>query len=93
MDEATGQIGATPEAKDALSIEVATAWARQFDRARTPDTRKVALRTAMVLSPDPGGLIFVFCRLVRVGLGGRMAAGGSSSAGSTTRTSAGQSSG
>src|SRR5256712_5794183 len=26
MDEATGEIGATPEAKDAFSIEVARAW-------------------------------------------------------------------
>ena len=48
-DEA-GEIGATPEAKDAFSIEVATAWERAFNEAVTPHTRKVALRSAMVIS-------------------------------------------
>src|SRR6185436_1554902 len=30
MNEATGEIGATPEAKDAFSVEVACAWERAF---------------------------------------------------------------
>jgi uncharacterized protein (TIGR01777 family) len=74
MDEA-GEIGATPEAKDACSIEVAQAWEATFDAARVPKTRKVALRSAMVLSAAPGGVFPVLCRLVRLGLGGRMASG------------------
>ena len=49
MDERTGLIGATPEAKDAFSIEVARAWEFAFDEAVTPATRKVTLRAAMVL--------------------------------------------
>src|SRR6266702_5357027 len=36
MDEATGVIGATPEAKDAFSIEVARAWEETLDEAPSP---------------------------------------------------------
>ena len=75
MDEASGEIGATPEAKDAFSVEVAKAWERALDEARTPQTRKVALRTAMVLGAEPGSVFLVLCRLVRCGLGGRMGNG------------------
>jgi len=75
MDEATGEIGATPEAKDAFSVEVARAWERALDEARTPATRKVALRTAMVLGLGGGGVFLVLRRLVRLGLGGPMASG------------------
>ena len=46
MDEATGEIAATPEAKDAFSVEVALAWEAALERAHTPGTRKVALRPA-----------------------------------------------
>ena len=40
------------------------------DEATTPRTRKVALRTAMVMSPDRGGIFDVLLGLVRRGLGG-----------------------
>lgn len=72
-----GQIGATPEARDAFSIEVATAWERAFNEAVAPRTRKVALRTAMVfgLSGDANNVYRVLRRLVRFGLGGRMGSG------------------
>jgi len=75
-DEA-GEIGATPAAKDAFSIEIATAWERAFDEAVTPHTRKVALRSAMVfgLSNDANNVYRVLRRLVRFGLGGRMGGG------------------
>ena len=56
MDEATGVIAATPEAKDAFSIEVAEAWEQTLHEAHTPATRKVALRTAMVFAPGEGGV-------------------------------------
>jgi uncharacterized protein (TIGR01777 family) len=75
MDEATGEMGASPAAKDAFSVEVARAWERAFDEARTPATRKVAMRTAMVLGPGEGGVLCVLRRLVRLGLGGPMAGG------------------
>jgi uncharacterized protein len=75
MDEATGEIAATPEVKDEFSIEIAQAWEREFDDARTPHTRKVALRTAMVFSNTPGTVYRVLRRLVRLGLGGAMGDG------------------
>ena len=75
-DEA-GEIGATPEARDAFSIEVATAWESAFNAAPTPRTRKVALRSAMVfgLNADANNVYRVLRRLVRFGLGGCMGSG------------------
>jgi len=70
-----GEIGATPEAQDAFSIEIATAWEREFNAAKTPRTRKVALRSAMVLGHGANSVFPVLCRLARFGLGGRMASG------------------
>ncbi len=48
----SGEIGGTLEAKDEFSVEVATAWERALNQARTQTTRKVALRAAMVLGTD-----------------------------------------
>jgi uncharacterized protein len=75
MDEATGEIGATPDGKDAFSVEVARAWERALDDADTPATRKIALRTAMVLGTGGNSVFPVLRRLVRLGLGGRMGNG------------------
>ncbi len=58
-DEATGILGgAEPGAPDTwrFSIDVATSWERALDAAATPRTRKVALRAAVVMSPDRGGV-------------------------------------
>jgi uncharacterized protein (TIGR01777 family) len=77
-DEATGQIGgAEPGAPGywKFSIDIAQAWERALDEAPTPSTRKVALRAAMVMSPDPGGILDVLLHLVRFGLGGPVAGG------------------
>ena len=41
-----------------------------FVAADTPRTRKVALRSAMTLSPDPGGVFDTLLGLVRRGVGG-----------------------
>lgn len=73
-DEA-GMLGATPEARDAFSIEVAQAWEAEFEQAETPSTRKVTLRTAMVFGDEPGGVFEVLRRLTRFGLGGKMGHG------------------
>ena len=70
-----GEIGATPEAQDAFSIEVATAWEREFNAAPTPRTRKVSLRSAMVFGHGANSVFPVLCRLARFGLGGRMGSG------------------
>jgi uncharacterized protein (TIGR01777 family) len=73
-DEATGILGGTeqdvPETWR-FSIDVVTAWEKALDNAIVPATRKVTLRTAMVMSPDRGGVFDVLLGLVRRGLGGR----------------------
>ncbi len=73
MDEATGELGGNePGAPDTwnFSIDVAKAWESAFFATPTPRTRKVALRSAMTMSPDRGGIFDVLYSLVRHGLGG-----------------------
>ena len=57
-DDATGVLGGSernvPDTWK-FSIDVATAWERATDEAMTPTTRKVKMRTAVTMSPDPGG--------------------------------------
>ena len=77
-DEQTGVIGgAEPDAPEywGFSIGIAKAWELEQERADTPDTRKVALRAAMVMSPDRGGIFHVLSRMTRLGLGGPIAGG------------------
>ncbi len=72
-DEKTGILGGAEEnAPDTwrFSIDVATKWERALDEAVTPKTRKVKLRSAVILSPDAGGIFDVLLGLVRRGLGG-----------------------
>ncbi|WOP39050.1 DUF1731 domain-containing protein [Streptomyces sp. Li-HN-5-13] len=78
-DEESGALGgAEPGVPGywAYSVEIARAWEREQRRAETPRTRKVALRSAMVMSPDRGGVFDVLLRLARLGLGGPVAGGG-----------------
>src|SRR5260370_37379738 len=75
-DEATGRIGG--EEPDAprywrFSIEIATSWERAQEEAKTARTRKVALRAAMVMSPDRGGIFDRLGWLTRLGPGGAAA--------------------
>ncbi|WP_327673071.1 MULTISPECIES: DUF1731 domain-containing protein [unclassified Streptomyces] len=77
-DEATGAIGgAEPGVPGywAYSVEIAKNWEREQERAATPQTRKVALRSAMVMSPDRGGVFDYLLWLARLGLGGPVAGG------------------
>ncbi len=72
--EATGKIGGSePVAPETwkFSIDVATSWERECERAATPRTRKVLLRSAMTMSADPAGIFDTLMGLVRRGLGGR----------------------
>jgi len=73
-DEA-GEIGVCAEAKDVFSVHIATEWERVFNEAATPRTRKVALRTAMVLGHGSNSVLPNLLRLARLGLGGSMAGG------------------
>jgi uncharacterized protein (TIGR01777 family) len=77
-DERTGILGGDEPGVPAYwsySIEIAKAWERTQAEANTPRTRKVALRSAMVMSPDQGGIFDVLLGLTRVGLGGAIAGG------------------
>ncbi|GAA3253639.1 TIGR01777 family oxidoreductase [Streptomyces labedae] len=78
-DEATGVIGGTESGVPdywAYSVEIAKNWERAQEEAATPGTRKVALRAAMVMSPDRGGVFDMLSWLARLGLGGPVAGGG-----------------
>ena len=78
MDEASGELGgAEPDApfKWRFSIEVARQWEQAFFGAETPRTRKIAVRSAMTMSPDSGGIFDVLLGLVRAGLGGTTGSG------------------
>lgn len=74
-DESCTDFAATPEAKDAFSLEIIHAWELALSEARTPATRKVALRTTMVLGHARNSVLPVLRRLARLGLGGRMGDG------------------
>jgi uncharacterized protein (TIGR01777 family) len=58
-----------------FSIDVATAWEQTFYEATAPHTRKVALRSAMTMSPDRDGIFDTLRKLVSLGLGGRAGSG------------------
>lgn len=78
MDDATGELGGKePGAPDSwrFSIEVATRWEKSFFEACTPHTRKIALRSAMVMSAERGGTFDILLRMVRFGLGGGCGSG------------------
>lgn len=68
QDDLTGEIGDL--GSYAFSIEVATQWEQALFDAKTSHTRRIALRSAMTMSPDPGGVFSVLSRLVKLGLGG-----------------------
>jgi len=72
-DEATGVIdGSEPNAPDTwrFSIDVATQWERALNESPTPNTRKVLMRSAIVMNPDPGSPFSTLLQLVKLGLGG-----------------------
>jgi uncharacterized protein (TIGR01777 family) len=78
MDEETGEIGGNERdcpSSWRFSIDVATSWEEAFFSAVAPRTRKIALRSAMTMSPDRGGIFAELLRLVRLGLGGTAGSG------------------
>ncbi len=73
-DEATGILDtAGPEWPDTwrFSTRVAQEWEKAVNEAATPRTRKVILRTSIVMAPGAGGAFDVMLKLVRFGLGGK----------------------
>lgn len=78
-DEATGIIGGdepgVPETWR-FSIDVAKRWEGALERSLPlPATRTILMRSAIVLSPDRGGIFDVLLGLVRHGLGGTVGDG------------------
>jgi hypothetical protein len=72
-DEFMGVIGGNePDVPETwrFSIEVAKEWERAVDEAVTPQTRKIKMRSAMVMSPDAGGIFDTLLTLVKRRLGG-----------------------
>ncbi|MFC4560100.1 TIGR01777 family oxidoreductase [Virgibacillus kekensis] len=63
MTEEDGEIGS------GFSVDVATNWEQAFFSYELPKTRKVALRTAIVLGPG-GGVMTPYKNLTKFGLGG-----------------------
>lgn len=68
MDEETGEIG------NGFSVQIAKAWEEAFFSHHTPNTRKVALRTAIVLGKK-GGALQPMITMTRLGLGGKQGSG------------------
>jgi uncharacterized protein len=78
MDEVSGEIGGNEPGVPSswrFSIEVATSWENAFFAAELPKTRRIALRSAIILSPQKGGIFDVLLGLVRHGLGGTVGSG------------------
>jgi uncharacterized protein len=77
-DELTGILGGNepgvPETWR-FSIDLAQQWEAAAKAQVLPATRLVLMRSAMTMSPDPGGVFDVLLRLVRLGLGGTNGSG------------------
>ena len=78
MDEKSGELGdRDPNVPGTwnFSTRVARDWETAFFKAATPNTRKIAMRSAIMLSPDSGNAFMVLSRLARIGLGGKQGSG------------------
>jgi uncharacterized protein (TIGR01777 family) len=78
MNETDGELGGSePGVPDTwnFSIDVAKGWEEGFFSTATPRTRKIAMRSALTLSPDRGGIFDVLSGLVRHGFGGTQGTG------------------
>ena len=78
-NEATGVIGGNEaNVPDTwrFSIDVVTTWERALRESATPNTRRVVMRTAIVMHATHGSPFDILLRLVRFGLGGQAGDGG-----------------
>lgn len=57
------------------SVRIARRWEQAQAEADVPGTQRVALRTAMVMTPDRGGVFDYLSWMARLGLGGPVAGG------------------
>ncbi len=68
MDEFTGEIG------NDFSMNVAQSWEKAFFKTETPNTKKTALRTSIVLGKQ-GGAFLPLKNLTQMGFGGKQGNG------------------
>lgn len=68
MDEIDGEIG------DDFSMNVAKSWEKSFFEIETPGTKKIALRTSIVLGKN-GGAFLPLKNLTKLGFGGKQGKG------------------
>lgn len=74
----SGELGGSEKGAPAewrFSVDVAKRWEEAFFSGDTPATRKIALRSAMIMSPDRGGVFDTLSRLARLRLGGKAGSG------------------
>ena len=70
QDEWRGEMG------EGFSVGIARSWEETFFREKTPAaTRKIALRTGMVMANENKSVFDILCRITRCGLGGSLASG------------------
>ena len=78
-DDIRGVLGGNePNVPDTwkFSIDVASAWEQAAEDLDLPGTRRVLMRAAMTMSPEPDGVFAVLVGLVKRGLGGTNGDGG-----------------
>jgi uncharacterized protein (TIGR01777 family) len=86
QDEFTGELGDRPHERGtrepaslsetySFSVDVGARWEEAFFADALPHTKRVALRTSLVMSPNPGGFFSIFSRIARLGLGGAQGSG------------------
>lgn len=69
QDESSGEIG------KGFSVEVAKAWEKSFFEFESLRLRMVALRSAMVFGPPPGGVYEAYRGIAKMGLGAKAGSG------------------
>jgi uncharacterized protein (TIGR01777 family) len=77
-DEATGELGGSEPGVPKVwnfSIQIAKNWEAELEKADTPNTRKVPLRTAIMMGIDKESAFDIFSGLTRMGLGGQLGSG------------------
>jgi NAD dependent epimerase/dehydratase family enzyme len=86
QDEFTGERGDRPYERGtrepaslgetySFSVDVGARWEEAFFANALPQTRRVALRTSLVMAANPGGFFSIFSRIARLGLGGAQGRG------------------
>ncbi|MDQ8185475.1 TIGR01777 family oxidoreductase [Pelagicoccus sp. SDUM812002] len=69
MDENHGELG------DGFSVDICRAWEAAFFEDNLTQTRRVALRTSMVLGHGKNSVYPILARIARCGMGGKLGSG------------------